>query len=261
MRYKLDETRKTGRRTRTSHAQVVDELGKAIVAGTYPVGSILPGDTELAQRFKVSRTVLRETMKTLAAKGMVVAKARVGTRVTEKNLWNMFDSEIIAWHFDNGVTEEFLLQLYDIRLAFEPFAAGLVAERANAEEIEMLRGLALEMAAAGHTADSLALADLRFHLAIAEASHDPFMRTLGSLIEAALVGMFRISTPPTENGFANIADTHMRIVDAIVSGDNAAARRAMEDVILDGRVHVHEAFVARGSDAVTGPISAAISPL
>ncbi|MGO7428725.1 GntR family transcriptional regulator, partial [Rhizobium ruizarguesonis] len=40
MRYKLDETRKTGRRTRTSHAQVVDELGKAIVAGTYPVGSI-----------------------------------------------------------------------------------------------------------------------------------------------------------------------------------------------------------------------------
>jgi DNA-binding FadR family transcriptional regulator len=92
LRYKLDETRKTGRRTRTSHAQVVDELGKAIVAGTYPVGSILPGDTELAQRFKVSRTVLRETMKTLAAKGMVVAKARVGTRVTEKNLWNMFDS-------------------------------------------------------------------------------------------------------------------------------------------------------------------------
>jgi DNA-binding FadR family transcriptional regulator len=117
------------------------------------------------------------------------------------------------------------------------------------------------MAAAGHTADSLALADLHFHLAIAEASHNPFMRTLGSLIEAALVGMFRMSTPPTENGFANIADTHMRIVDAIVSGDNAAARRAMEDVILDGRVHVHEAFVARGSDAVTGPISAAISPL
>lgn len=261
MRNKLIETRKTGRRTRTSHAQVVDELGKAIVAGTYPVGSILPGDTELAQRFKVSRTVLRETMKTLAAKGMVVAKARVGTRVTEKNLWNMFDSEIIAWHFDNGVTEEFLVQLYDIRLAFEPFAAGLVAERANAQDIETLRALALDMAASGHSADSLALADLRFHLAIAEASHNPFMRTLGSLIEAALVGMFRMSTPPSENGFANIADTHMRIVDAIVAGDVRTARRAMEDVILEGRDHVHEAFAARGSQAGTLLISAAISPL
>ncbi len=233
MRNRLLETRRTERKTRTSHAQVVDELGKAIVAGTYPVGSILPGDSDLAQRFKVSRTVLRETMKTLAAKGMVVAKARVGTRVTEKNLWNMFDSEIIAWHFDSGVTEEFLLHLYDIRLAFEPFAAGLVAERANGEDIETLRALGAGHGRnPDHTTDSLALADLQFHLAIADASHNPFMRTLGSLIEAALVGMFRMSTPPSQNGFANIADTHMRIVDAIVAGDVAGARKAMEDVIL-----------------------------
>jgi len=222
----------------------VDELGRAIVAGSYSVGSILPGDAELAQRFKVSRTVLRETMKTLAAKGMIVAKARVGTRVTEKNLWNMFDSEIIAWHFDSGVTEEFLLQLYDIRLAFEPFAAGLVAERASKEDIENLRTLAMEMASMGHTSESLALADLHFHLAIAEASHNPFMRTLGSLIEAALVGMFRISTPPSQNGFFDIADTHMRIVEAIVAGDSDAARKAMEIVIIDGREHVREAYAA-----------------
>lgn len=243
MRSRMLDTRKAGRKTRTSHAQVVDELGRAMVAGTYPVGSILPGDAELAQRFKVSRTVLRETMKTLAAKGMVVAKARVGTRVTEKNLWNMFDSEIIAWHFDNGVTEEFLLQLYDIRLAFEPFAAGLVAERATSDDIAHLRELALVMAEPGHTTESLALADLRFHLAVSDASHNPFMRTLGSLIEAALVGMFRISTPPSQNGFSNIADTHMRIVDMIAAGDVAATRKAMEDVIIDGRDHVHEAFL------------------
>ncbi|MFP3545954.1 FadR/GntR family transcriptional regulator [Rhizobium sp. SIMBA_035] len=243
MRNRMIDTRRTGRKTRTSHAQVVDELGRAMVAGTYPVGSILPGDVELAQRFKVSRTVLRETMKTLAAKGMVVAKARVGTRVTEKNLWNMFDSEIIAWHFDNGATEEFLLQLYDIRLAFEPFAAGLVAERATGDDIAHLRELALVMAEPGHTTESLALADLRFHLAVADASHNPFLRTLGSLIEAALVGMFRISTPPSQNGFSNIADTHMRIVDAIAAGDVAGARKAMEDVIIDGRDHVHEAFL------------------
>jgi len=243
LRSRMLDTRKAGRKTRTSHAQVVDELGRAMVAGTYPVGSILPGDAELAQRFKVSRTVLRETMKTLAAKGMVVAKARVGTRVTEKNLWNMFDSEIIAWHFDNGVTEEFLLQLYDIRLAFEPFAAGLVAERATGDDIAHLRELALVMAEPGHTTESLALADLRFHLAVSDASHNPFMRTLGSLIEAALVGMFRISTPPSQNGFSNIADTHMRIVDMIAAGDVAATRKAMEDVIIDGRDHVHEAFL------------------
>lgn len=221
---------------------MVDELGRSIVAGTYPVGTILPGDIELAQRFKVSRTVLRETMKTLAAKGMIVAKARVGTRVTEKSQWNMFDSEVIAWHFDDDVTEEFLLQLYDIRLAVEPFAAGLAAERATADEVALLTDLAKDMAAPDHTTESLAMADLQFHMAIADAAHNPFMHTLGSLIEAALVGMFRISTPPSQNGFSNIAETHMRIVNAIAAGDVPAARTAMEAVIVEGRDHVHDAY-------------------
>jgi DNA-binding FadR family transcriptional regulator len=240
----LLESRKNGRKSRTSHAQVVDDLGRAIVSGTFPVGAILPGDSDLVQRFKVSRTVLRESMKTLAAKGLVVPRARVGTKVTERKQWNMFDSEVLTWHFENGVDKEFLLHLYDVRLAFEPFAAALVAERADAEEIETLREIVEEMGAPGHTTDSLALADLRFHLAIAEASHNPFMRTLGSLIEAALVGMFRMSTPPSQNGFANIADTHMQIVGAIIAGDGPAARKAMEAVILEGRDHVLEAFSA-----------------
>ncbi|MDL2409494.1 FadR/GntR family transcriptional regulator [Rhizobium calliandrae] len=244
MRGRLLETRKTEGKSRTSHAQVVDDLGKAIVSGVFPIGSILPGDSELLQRFKVSRTVLRESMKTLAAKGLVVPRARVGTRVTEKIHWNMFDSAVLAWHFESGVNEEFLLHLYDIRLAFEPFAASLVAERASAEEIEHLRGLATAMAAPEHTSDSLAIADLHFHLAITEASHNPFMRSLGGLIEAALVGMFRMSAPPSSNGFSNIADTHMAIVEAIAAGDGPAAHKAMEFVIFDGRQHVHEAFAA-----------------
>jgi DNA-binding FadR family transcriptional regulator len=86
------------------------------------------------------------------------------------------------------------------------------------------------------------MADLEFHLAVADAAHNPFMHTLGSLIEAALVGMFRISTPPSQNGFSNIAETHMRIVKAIAAGDVPAARSAMEAVIVEGRDHVHDAY-------------------
>jgi DNA-binding FadR family transcriptional regulator len=246
LRSRLIDRQKTNGKSRTSHSQVVDDLGKAIVSGAFAVGEILPGDVDLLQRFKVSRTVLRESMKTLAAKGLVVPRARVGTKVTEKIHWNMFDSEVLTWHFDSGVDRQFLLHLYDIRLAFEPFAAGLVAERADAAEIDELRLLATQMAAAGHTTDSLAVADLRFHLAIADVSHNPFMRTLGSLIEAALVGMFRMSAPPSQEGFRNISDTHMQIVEAISAGDVQAARAAMEYVILDGREHVLEAFEALG---------------
>jgi len=233
LRNRLLETERAGGKSRNSHAQVVDDLGKGIVSGAFPIGSVLPGDADLLQRFKVSRTVLRESMKTLAAKGLVVPRARVGTKVTERNRWNMFDSDVLAWHFESGVDQEFLLHLYDVRLAFEPFAAGLVAERANAYEIEGLRLLAEDMASPEHTTESLAVADLRFHLGIAEASHNPFMRTLGSLIEAALEGMFRMSAPPS--GFGDISVTHMRIVQAIMEGDGPAARKAMEAVILEGR--------------------------
>ncbi|MGZ9719263.1 FadR/GntR family transcriptional regulator [Rhizobium miluonense] len=244
MRSRLLDTRKAEGKSRTSHAQVVDDLGKAIVSGAFPIGSILPGDSELLQRFKVSRTILRESMKTLAAKGMVVPRARVGTRVTEKIYWNMFDNEVLNWHFESGIDKEFLLHLYDIRIAFEPFAAGLVADRASREDIDLLRGLASAMADPNHTSDSLAIADLHFHLAITEASQNPFMRSLGGLIEAALVGMFRMSARPSANGFSNIADTHMAIVDAIAAHDSLAARKAMEFVIVDGRQHVLEAFAA-----------------
>ncbi|WP_243463671.1 FadR/GntR family transcriptional regulator, partial [Brucella suis] len=87
----LLETAITGRKRHNSHAVVVGELGRGIVAGTIPEGSILPGDHELSLRFGVSRTVLREAMKTLAAKRLIEPKAKVGTRVLGHASWNFFD--------------------------------------------------------------------------------------------------------------------------------------------------------------------------
>ena len=239
MRKGLLETVLTGARTRTSHAQVVDELGKAIVSGEFPVGSILPGDPELAMRFKVSRTVLREAMKTLAAKGLIVPRARIGTRVTAKNQWNLFDSDVLTWHFHRGVDEEFLYHLSEIRLAFEPHAAALAAVNATEAEISGMMRLAVAMGDPGHTAETLAMADLRFHLAVVEASGNPFMRTVGSLIEAALVGIFKLSSPGTnENRTAEVSASHRLIVDAIAKRDRLGAAQAMRDVINVGRDRV-----------------------
>jgi len=235
------ESEISGRKARTSHAQVVDELGREIIGGQYPVGATLPGDLELAQRFKVSRTVLREAMKTLAAKGLIVPRARIGTRVTPQNQWNLFDSDVLTWHFHRGVDQTFLKNLTEIRLAFEPFAAGLAAENADGKDIAQLYQLADEMGSPAHTPGTLAAADLKFHLAIAEASRNPFMRTVGSLIEAALVGIFKLSSPSAsenENRMAEVSATHRRIVDAIARRDREGAAQAMRDVIMAGRDRV-----------------------
>ncbi len=239
MRKGLLETVIGGVGTRTSHAQVVNALGRAIIAGDYPVGTILPGDAELAARFKVSRTVLREAMKTLTAKGLVVPRARIGTRVTPNTQWNLFDSDILTWHFAVGINEEFLLHLSEVRLAFEPHAAALAARHASEADIGDMMRLAQAMGDAGHTAETLAVADLKFHLSVLDASRNPMLRTVGSLIEAALVGAFKLSSTAADHGrIEDVAATHIRIVEAIGRRDEDGARRAMENVIRDGRDRV-----------------------
>jgi DNA-binding FadR family transcriptional regulator len=235
---------------RTSHAQVVDHLGKAIVSGEFPVGSILPGDPELALRFRVSRTVLREAMKTLAAKGMIVPRARIGTRVTPRKEWNLFDADILTWHFACGVDEHFLQHLSEVRLAFETHAAALAARNASDAEVATMMRLAVAMGDANHNAETLAEADLKFHLAVLDASGNPFLRTVGGLIEAALVGVFRLSSPTDEKGgIDEVARNHIRIVEEIGKRDEAGARQAMEHVIMVGRDRIHQALNAEGEKA------------
>ena len=236
MRKGLLETVIGGATTRSSHAQVVDALGRGIVSGAYPVGSTLPGDAELAARFKVSRTVLREAMKTLAAKGLIVPRARIGTRVTPDTQWNLFDSDILTWHFAVGIDEDFLRHLSEIRLAFEPHAAALAARHASEADISHLMRLAVAMGDPAHTPATLAVADLKFHLGVLEVSRNPFMRTVGSLIEAALVSVFKLGSPAAESGsIQDVAANHIRIVEQIDRRDENGARQAMEHVIRVGR--------------------------
>ena len=225
----------SGQVVRNSHAHVVNEIGKSIVGGAYESGTILPGDTELAERFAVSRTVLREVMKTLTAKGMVIPKARIGTRVTARTTWNFFDADVLTWHLENGVDKTFLRHLAEMRLSFEPYAARLAAVQATEADIELLyeRADAMDRAT---SMEGFALADLNFHMALLDASKNPFMYSVGTLIEAALVTTFRLSSPFGEPARhrANAA-AHRRIVDGIAAHDANTAARAVENVIADGR--------------------------
>lgn len=220
---------------RNSHGQVVEGIGRAIVSGKYPQESILPRDEELAGQFGVSRTVLREAMKTLSAKGLIVARTRVGTRVCARQNWNLFDAEVLVWHLDENAGMEFLDQLYEMRLTLEPSAAAMAAGRATAEEIKALYAHAEAMRTAVDD-KAFALADLALHRAITKASGNAFMHSVGTLIEAALLTSFRLSSPASEPARQQeVATTHLRIVEAIARRDPEAAAQAMRDVILYGQ--------------------------
>lgn len=226
------ENRLRGTRPRGSHGNVVEALGLAIVSGEVAEGAILPGDPELMERYGVSRTVLREAMKTLAAKRLIEAKSRVGTRVLPRERWNFIDADVIGWRMRRGVDLEFVGHLVDMRLALEPAAAALVARNATSDEMVELYAIVSRMDDPHHTAESVAEVDLEFHLAIARMSRNPFMHSVSSVIEAVLAVIFQLSSPAdTPDGIATLAANHLRIVHAIASRDEAKAAEAMRQVI------------------------------
>jgi hypothetical protein len=126
-------------RARSNHAEVARSIGIDIIAGRYGEGARIPGDAELLATFGVSRTVLRESVKTLVAKGLLTTKAGVGTVVRGRSAWNMFDVDVLAWHLDVGIDKRFLSDLAEIRLAVEPQAAALAATRRTDADIAELR--------------------------------------------------------------------------------------------------------------------------
>ena len=208
------------RRAHSNHAEVARSIGVDIIAGRYAEGTRLPGDAELIAMFRVSRPVLRESVKTLVAKGLLSTKARVGTVVRERGAWNMFDADVLAWHLDAGIDKRFLGDLAEIRLVVE-------------------------------ASDSVGFADadLALHIAVANASGNPFMRSIGNVIEAALRASFLLSAPVEPQDRETVLRWHQRIVDAIVDADAEAAAAAIVEVIHNG-MRRHDGPVAAPAAAI-----------
>lgn len=227
-----DHDYSTSRPARSHTAHVMREIGLAIVSGHYPQQTILPGDAELMERFGVSRTVLREAMKTLAGKGLIQARARIGTRVRDRAEWNLFDPDVLIWHATNGFDPGFLVHLSEMRLALEPEAAALAAERRSPSQLEEIYTWVERMGAPGGSAEDFVNADLNFHLAVAAAAANPFMRSISTLIEVALVALLRISSPAEDPAQLKISiGQHREIADAIARRDGQAARTTMQVVV------------------------------
>jgi DNA-binding FadR family transcriptional regulator len=231
-------TRRTAQK-RSRQDEIVRELAHEIVGGGRPEGSLLPSDAELMARFGVSRTVLRETLKTLAAKGLIQPKTRVGTRVVERTNWNLFDPDMLRWHLDCGIGLELLAHLSDVRLALEPVAASLAAQRRSEADVAALHAIVDRMEATDASPEEFAAADLDFHLTIARLSGNPFFSTASALIEVALAATFTITTP-VNNPAAKAAScaAHRHVVVAIADGDGKASAAAIVETIRAGAARV-----------------------
>ena len=208
---------------------IVVDLGIAIVTGHY-TGREFPTEKELCEQYNASRTVLREAVKMLTAKGLLSARPRQGTRVEPEDNWNLIDPDVLRWLLERKFSLDFLIEFTEIRLAVEPAAAALAARNASLQEREAISAAFARMRAAERGEDDTLNADIAFHVSILNASGNRFFRQFRDMIETAL----RISILKTNNLMGiekSETQDHARIADAIVSGDPQLAERRMRDLI------------------------------
>src|SRR5215469_18205488 len=107
------------------HGTIARQLGIAIVSGRYPPGDLLDGEISSSEQLAVSRTAYREAVRILAAKGLVDARPKVGTRINARSKWNLLDPQVLEWTFESEPDVQLLNSLFELRNAVESAAAGL----------------------------------------------------------------------------------------------------------------------------------------
>jgi DNA-binding FadR family transcriptional regulator len=230
--------RAAAQRGRGLHGQLVQQLGQMIVAGE--LGSDRPlVPEEIGHRFEVSRTVVRESLRVLEAKGLVSARPNVGTRIRPVHEWNLLDPDVIEWRAQGPLRTDQARELAELRQAFEPLAAHLVAERGGAlpEPVRARLGELADMlaeSAAAVDAATYARVDAEFHALLLQATDNRMLEHLSAVVYGALeITGVRAGCEALP---AN-ARSHEELVEHILAGDGSAAAELSATLLGGGSRH------------------------
>lgn len=210
----------------TLHRQVLDKMGEQICAGVFAAGEILPTEPVLAERLQVSRITIRETVKSLSAKGMLEVRRKLGTLVLPRSHWQLFDPDVIAWRARAGAFDSALIRdLMELRRIIEPAAARLAAQRASSDDHRAIRRAFDAMARAIAGDGEYVPADLAFHAAILIAGRNQFVQQMQNALSAILRASFEMSAE-LAGGPARSLPMHEALCVAIEEGNGDAAHAA-----------------------------------
>ncbi len=233
--------------------QVCNDLGLDIVKGKYDSDMRLPTEALLSGSYEVSRSVMREAVKMLTAKGLITSRPRQGIKIQSNEHWNMFDSDVLSWTLNSRPSLEILREFTQLRIGIEPEAAALAAMHHRPEDIGVIEGALTRMKIAEMGDESL-LADIDFHKAILQASQNRFFIQLQGFIETAL----RVSITHT-NKFKQVTSAdhsdpkqvllaawqdHKKVLDAIRKGNAKKASILMRALLVEALALIEGALEA-----------------
>jgi len=217
---------------------LLETLGRAIVTGAYETERF-PTEAELAAQHAVSRSVTREAVKMLTAKGLLTARPRKGTTVRPASSWNLFDTDVLRWLLEREFSLELLRQFSELRIAIEPEAAALAAREADPDAVAAIASGYARMEAAEAGADDALESDIAFHIAVLEACGNPFYRQFRDVVTTALRTSIRFTN--RFKGRTASLPAHHAVLAAIEAKDAEGARAAMAAIIGEVMVLFAEA--------------------
>ncbi len=213
------------------HEQVAKALSVKIMSRELEPLSLLPNEDELCKMFEVSRTVIREAIRFMDAKGLVEARPRIGTRICEPSKWILTDSLLMQWRIESDPNISLIEDLVELRSVIEPKAAGLAAKRATDQQIDKMFE-ALEIMKNAQDIDAQIEADIAFHLSILEACGNELMiSSLRPVIVSTLGPTFRRYMKDMEEAKQSIP-VHAAVITAIKKRDPSTATKAMHKAIV-----------------------------
>lgn len=209
---------------------LLETLGQAIVVGEFETTGF-PTEAELCIRYRASRTVAREAVKMLSAKGLLSSRPRQGTKVEAVANWNLLDPDVQRWMTERPYSSKIYRDLTEVRLAIEPTAAFLAARRASRSDIRAIRAGLHGMRDDADNHELALLADIEFHVAILTASGNPFLIQLRELVHTALT--ISIGLTNRISGHTASIDDHEAVLIAIEAGDAERAEHAMRHILIE----------------------------
>lgn len=208
---------------RNVHSQVADRIGALIVRGDIAPGEPLPAELKICEMLDVSRTVVREAIRTLTGKGLVESRPKSGTRVRPREEWNQLDVDVLRWQLEHTDIDSYLAKIFELRNALEPTAAALAAKSATTADRTDLRAAWGAMVAARDN-DAFVTADIAFHKRLYIASRNEFFWPIAQMFEITLRESFRLAALGDHRPRA--FDEHRDVLEAIEAGDAERAREA-----------------------------------
>jgi GntR family transcriptional regulator, transcriptional repressor for pyruvate dehydrogenase complex len=226
--------------------KVAGMMLETILSNRLSVGDRLPSERELGEQFGVSRTVVREAVRELVAKGVIAVRSGSGLRVAAVDAAAV--SESMSLFLRGGALD--FEKVHEVRKLLEVHIAGLAAERSRPEDVAALRAVHERMQAESGDVEAAARDDLEFHRAIARATHNELYLVLldsigGSQIDIRRENLGSGSAPAT-------LEQHAQVLDRIAAHDAEGARQAMA-AHLDGVAEWWRAHGGRERRAETAP--------